>query len=333
MEDSRQPETSRALALGLCAVAAVAALSPFLGGDALDWRRALAGEWPDAEILWNIRATRTLLALVSGGALAAAGVLFQALLRDPLATPYTLGVSSGASLGAVTAIFFGWESVWGLPAVWTAALAGSGAALALVVAIASGGRRLSSFTLLLAGVTLNSVAMALILLLHSLAGFGKSFAIVHWLMGGLGPLSWPKLGAVAAVVAALALWIFSRSRAWNLLIAGEEWAASRGLDPGRLLLAGYIAGSVLTATITAITGPVGFVGLIVPHALRLKLGADHRALLPASLVYGAAFLGLCDIVSRVPVRPAEIPVGVITALIGGPVFILLLRSARRSLWL
>jgi iron complex transport system permease protein len=306
---------------------------PLIGPAPVDLRRAWAGASPDYQILFEARLPRVLLALLAGGALAVAGTLFQALLRDALATPYTLGVSSGASLGAVLAISLGWQELAGLPAVWVAAFAGAGAVLALVVALASEGRRMSSFTLLLAGVTINSICLALILLLQYVAGFAQSIAIVRWLMGGIEAVSYRALAAVAAAVLPVVGYVFWRAREWNLLAVGEEWAAARGVATGRLMLAGYLAGSFIAGSITALTGPIGFVGLIVPHALRLKLGADHRLLIPCSFLAGAPFLALCDTAARTALAPTELPVGVITALLGGPFFIWLLRSRRRSLWL
>jgi len=323
---------ARVLLLALLLVAAVALITPLIGPSNISLAKAFRGEWPDAQMFFGVRWPRTLLALLAGGGLAAAGVLFQALLRDALATPYTLGVSSGASLGAVTAICLGWHSLGGLPALWLASLAGAGLVLLIVLLVAAEGSRMSSFTLLLAGVTINSVVMSLIMLLHNLASVGQSFAIVHWLMGNIDPVDANTLIALALVVlpvtAGLCLW----SRQWNLMAVGEEWAATRGAAPQRLLLAGYIAGSVLTAAITAVTGPIGFVGLVVPHALRLRFGSDHRLLLPLSFLMGAAFLTICDTVAR-SLLAVEIPVSVVTALVGGPFFIALLRSRRRSLWL
>jgi iron complex transport system permease protein len=295
--------------------------------------RALAGLSPDAEIFFYARLPRVLLALVSGGALAIAGTLFQALLRDPLATPYTLGVSSGASLGAVISICLGWQEIAGLPGVWVAAFGGAAVTLAVVLGIASEGRRLSSFTLLLAGITINSICLACILFLQYLADFGQSFAIVRWLLGGIDAVPYPTLAALAAAVLPLCLYLTWKAREWNLLAVGEDWAAARGVSVSRRMLTGYLAGSVLTAAVTALTGPIGFIGLIVPHALRMVLGADHRVLMPCSFFLGAAFLGLCDAVARTVLAPAEVPVGVITAMLGGPFFIWLLRSRRRSLWL
>jgi iron complex transport system permease protein len=203
----------------------------------------------------------------------------------------------------------------------------------VVLGIATEGRRMSSFTLLLAGITINSICLALILFLQNLANFGQSFAIVRWLMGGIEAVDYSSIAWLAALVLPVCGFIFLRARQWNLLAVGEEWAMARGVATSRLLLAGYFAGSLIAGSVTALTGPIGFVGLIVPHALRLRLGADHRLLIPCSFFAGAAFLTVCDTIARTILAPAELPVGVITALAGGPFFIWLLRSRRRSLWL
>jgi iron complex transport system permease protein len=332
--DAVTPRRLRVSILVSAAVMLVAAvIAPLAGSSDLDLAAAFRGVEPHRTIFFNLRLPRVLLGLLTGGALSVAGVVFQALLRDALATPYTLGISSGASLGAVLAICFGVPTVLGLPGVWGAAFIGSVLTLALVLGIASERNRMSSFTLLLAGVTLNSIAMALIMLLHNLATFGQSFAITQWLMGRLDAMDFSTLGWLSALVLGSVVWMFALAPQWNLMAVGEEWAAARGASPARLLLIGSIAGSLLTAAVTALTGPIGFVGLIVPHALRLRLGADHRLLLPCSFFLGAAFLTLCDTLARTMLRPAEIPVGVITALLGGPFFIYLLRGSKRRTWL
>ncbi len=321
------------LVIGLAAVLICALGLPLVGSAEVSLSRAWAGLSPDREIVFGIRLPRVLLGLLAGGALSVAGVLCQALLRDALATPYTLGVSSGASLGAVAAICLGWGEAGEFNGVWVAGFLGAAVTVLAVVSLASDGGRLSSFTLLLAGVTLNSICLALILFLQTISSFGKSLVIVRWLMGGIdtvecGTLLW--LTALLLPVMVAVLW---RARDWNLLAIGEDWAMARGVPAQRMIWSGYFAISVLTGLVTALTGPIGFVGLIVPHALRLKLGADHRVILPASFLYGAAFLALSDTAARMVLAPAEIPVGVLTALLGGPFFILLLRSKRRSTWL
>ena len=323
------------LAVSVTAALAAAALCvlPLVGSAHIDYGRALAGQSPDAEILFYARLPRVLLALMAGGALAVTGALFQALLRDALAEPYTLGVSSGASLGAVVAISAGWGQIAGLPAIWVAALVGAAAVLALVLGVATEGRRMSSFTLLLAGVTINSICLASILFLQYFADFGQSFAIVRWLLGGIDAVEYSTLGWLAVVVVPFAGYVTWKSRDWNLLAVGEEWAAARGVSTQRLMLSGYLAGSLMAGTLTSLTGPIGFVGLIVPHALRLRLGADHRLLIPCAFFLGAAFLAVSDTLARTILAPTEVPVGVITAMMGGPFFIWLLRSKRRSLWL
>ena len=320
------------LGISLLFLLAALLIAPLIGSSDARLLRALAGESPDREIFFYARLPRVLLAALGGGALALAGVIFQALLRDALATPFTLGVSSGASLGAVTAICLGWRLIGAFPAVWATAFAGAALTMFVVVSIASEGRRMSSFTLLLSGVTINSICMALILFLHYSAGFAQSFAIVRWLMGGIESLEYSTLGMLAAGVLAGFGLTLAKANDFNLLAVGEEWAAARGVNLKSLMLFAYVAGSFLTASVTALTGPIGFIGLIVPHALRLAIGADHRLLIPASFCLGGGFLVICDTLARTVLAPTEIPVGVITAMLGGPFFIWLLRSKRGSLW-
>jgi iron complex transport system permease protein len=315
--------TGAAALLALC-------LTPFVGPTHVDLGRAITRQSPDYEVLMYLRFPRVLLAMITGGALALAGAVFQALLRDALATPYTMGVSSGASLGAVAAICFGWRRIGQLPAVWAGALGGAALVLLLVLGIAGLGRRMSSFTLLLAGIAINSMCSAVILFLHSIAGLTQSFSIARWMMGGIDAVEYSTLGWLALVVMPAVAVVLWRGPDWNLMAVGEEWAAARGVSVNGLLLTGFVAGALLTAPVTAITGPIGFVGLIVPHGLRLGIGADHRILMPCSFLAGAAMLAVCDAVARVVLAPADIPVGIVTALLGGPFFIWLLRSRWRG---
>ena len=321
-----------AVGVSLTLFVVMTALMPLIGSSDATLARAWAGESPDKEILFQVRLPRVLLAGLAGGALALAGVLFQALLRDNLATPFTLGVQSGAALGAVVAICLGWRMFGIFPAVWVTGFAGAAITIAVVVSIAQQGRRMSSFTLLLTGVTINSICMAAILFLHYSAGFTQSFAIVRWLMGGIDSMEYGTLGILAVVVIGGLATVIAKSNELNLLSVGEDWAATRGVSLGSLMLMCYLLGSLLTASITSLTGPIGFIGLIVPHALRLVLGADHRVLVPTSFFAGGAFLMVCDTIARTAMAPTEIPVGVMTAMLGGPFFIWLLRSNRGSLW-
>jgi iron complex transport system permease protein len=314
-----------ALLLVVCFLAAV-----FIGSRTLDLYRALRGLPPDYEILFSLRLPRALLAIYAGGALGLSGVLFQALLRNPLADPYTLGVSGGASLGAVVAISLGLRSVAALPAVSACACIGAAVVLMLIVIASSAGGQMSSVSLLLAGVTVNSICLAIIVFISSLLTVLQSFAVTHWLMGGLDAPDYMTLLLLTAVLLPVSALVFFFGRQWNVLAMGEAWAATHGVSPHRLLLLGCVAGSLLTGIVTALTGPIGFVGLVIPHAVRLWVGADHRVLAPCSFLIAAAFLALSDVLSRTLLAPVEIPVGVITAALGGPVFIWMLRSHRST---
>ena len=218
--------------------AAAAFILPFVGPTALDMRLVWARQDPDWSILTNLRVSRTLLGLLAGGALALAGSLFQSMLRDALATPYTLGVSSGASLGAVIAIAFGWDAVAGIAGVWAGALAGAGVILFLVIGAATRDGQLSATGLLLAGIAINSVCGALILLVHGLTGMSQSFAISRWLIGGLDATSFSTLATYAAGVGLVGVAVIRQARQWNLISVGESWAATRGADVTRSLTTG-----------------------------------------------------------------------------------------------
>jgi iron complex transport system permease protein len=314
--------------VGAClAIFCIAALAlPWIGPGRLSVRDTFRSGSLDSQIFLQLRVTRTLLALFAGGALSLGGALFQALLRDALATPYTLGVSTGASLGAVATISFGWSVIWGVPAIWIGALIGAFSVLVLVMAFVSTRRRVSAFGLLLTGIAVNSVCSALILLLYSLAGVAHSFSISRWLIGSIDATSFGSLGVFAAVVLATATFVIAQARSWNLVSVDEQWAASRGVSVRSLLISGYISGSVLTAGAIALTGPIGFVGLIVPHMVRARLSSDHRTLMPCAFLLGGVLLAFCDAVGRVVLSPAEVPAGVILALLGGPYLVWLVRE-------
>jgi iron complex transport system permease protein len=310
-----------------CAVAfALAAVTlPLIGPAPLDPARIWAREEPDWSILIHLRLSRTLLGLFGGAALGLAGSLFQSMLREALATPYTLGVSTGASLGAVAALAMGWHLVAGVSAVWFGALAGAALVLVIVVGVAAPNRNVSVFGLLLAGIACNSVCAALILLIHGLAGMSESFAIARWLIGSLDAVDYLPLTIYIGTVVALALAIVHRARQWNLLSVSEAWAATRGTPVTRLLFGGYASGSILAATTVALTGPIGFIGLVVPHLVRTRVGVDDRVVMPCAFLMGGVLLAACDALGRVVLAPAEVPAGAITALIGGPYLVWLIR--------
>jgi ABC-type Fe3+-siderophore transport system permease subunit len=317
-------------AFGLLAAAALVC-APLVGSTSISLRRAFDTSIPfadnaDAQILFVARLPRTLAGALVGASLAAAGVVFQGLLRNPLATPFTLGVSAGAALGAMLAITLGWTFGWvGLPAVPAASFIGSLAAVAIVYSLARARHRgLSTSVLLLAGVTLNAFFSALILFVQYFADFAETYRTLRWLMGDLDLSAYTPL-VTAAPLVVVAFGVFAwLARPLNLLSLGADSAETRGVDVVRVQRAAFFSASLATGAAVSVGGPIGFIGIIVPHLVRLMVGADHRVVLPSSALFGAAFLVACDIVARSLLAPVEIPVGVITALIGGPFFLWLL---------
>jgi len=313
-------------------LAAVLLIAPLIGDQGLSLRGILSSGSTERDILVLVRLPRILFGALVGGALAVAGVLFQALLRNSLATPFTLGISSGSSLGAVIAIWLGLDVAFlGLPVILFA-FAGALLTVVLVFFIARSSGGLPTFTLLLAGVTLNFIFGALVLFFHYSSNFAQSYMMTTWMMGSLNVVGYtPWVVAVPMVMLAFAI-VMVMSSKLNLLAAGEDWASTRGVNVHRLKMSSYFIGSILTGAVTAFSGPIGFVGLVVPHTLRMIAGPDHRILVPGSFFLGAAFLVLCDTAARTLLSPTELPVGVITALLGGPFFIALLKRKPGELW-
>lgn len=303
-----------------------AVVLPFIGPSPLDLSAVWHRQEPDWSILTQLRLSRTLLGLFAGGALALAGSLFQSMLRDALATPYTLGVSTGASLGAVLAIAANVHTSMGVAGIWAGAAAGSALVLIVVMGAARKERQVSVSGLLLAGIAINSVCGALILLVHGLSGVSKSFTISRWLVGSLDAIEFPTLAIYVAIVLITSVVVIGDARRWNLLSVGEQWAATRGARVNQSLVRGYVAGSVLAAATVALAGPIGFVGLVVPHLLRSRVGGDDRIVMPCAFLIGGALLASCDALGRVLLAPAEIPAGAITAFIGGPHLIWMVRQ-------
>lgn len=315
------------LVLGAGMAAAVIG-APFIGSTPISFARVFSTSVPfqdnlDGQIFFLARLPRALAAALVGGSLAAAGVVFQALLRNPLADPYTLGVAGGAAFGAVVAIGFG--AMLPFAGVASASLAGACLAVGVVYALASARHAgLSTTVLLLAGVTLNAFFYALILFVQYLSNFAQVFRAVRWLMGDLEVAGYgPILSALPFIVMALGAFMWL-ARPLNLLTLGPEAAEARGANVVVAQRVAFLSASLATGAAVSVGGPIGFVGIIVPHLVRLLVGADHRLVLPASVFFGAGFLVICDVIARTAIAPMELPVGVITAMLGGPFFLWLL---------
>jgi iron complex transport system permease protein len=327
---------SRAAVVAALLAAAVfsAVLGLLVGGSALGMGEALGaltggGGETARSIVWDLRAPRVALGFLVGGALAVSGAALQALVRNPLADPYLLGLSGGASLGAVVAIAAGVASVWAMP---LAAFLGALLTIAAVyrLALVAGGR-LDSRVLLLAGVVVGAFAGALTSGILSVTESVRVRSAMLWLLGGLGGVGWAGVAALAAY-SVPALFVLAReARSLNLLALGDEPAQHLGADVARTRRRVYVAASLLTAAAVAAAGIIGFVGLAIPHLIRMVRGQDYRGLLPSSFVLGGSFLVLADAGARTVFAPLELPVGVITAVVGVPLFaVLLRRTAARS---
>jgi iron complex transport system permease protein len=282
-----------------------------------------------ATVVLGLRLPRVLLGALAGASLAVAGAAFQALTRNPLADPAVLGVAGGAALGAVLGQLAGLGgTLLAAAGLAAAAFAGAVVAAAAVYLIAASGGRLPIETLLLAGVITGLFFSAVITLVVSLLDFAQLGGILHWLMGSLGAVGYRPVAVMAVGAAAGTATIYAQARALNVLALGEESALQLGVDAERVKRIVFVAAALLTGVVVAHTGPIGFVGLIVPHAVRLAVGADNRVLIPVAAGAGATFLVVADTVARAVLQPAELPVGVITALCGAPFFVYLLRTRR-----
>ncbi|HET6280892.1 MAG TPA: iron ABC transporter permease [Polyangia bacterium] len=325
----------RALAAVLVCAALVCvavALGTFLGsarippGDVLAALLRRSGGWQET-VVWSIRLPRALLGLMVGGGLALAGATLQGLFRNPLADPGILGVSSGASLGAVLVITLGLSAhaVWLLP---VAAFAGAvlTALLVFVIAARRGRGRIFTGTLLLVGIAVSALNVSLVTFVLSLSldNYEVGRQVMYWLLGGLEGRTWDHvlLGAPAVVVGAAV--VIAHARSLDALLLGEIGAQSVGVDLPRVRLILTVATSLIVGASVAVAGPVGFVGLLIPHIVRLAVGPGHRVLMPLSFFLGGVFVSFADLVARTVLAPGEIPVGVVTAAVGAPIFLALL---------
>ena len=308
-----------------------------LGQAWYEWRANLPlSEAPTLSILLLQRLPRTLAALISGAGLALAGCAFQALLRNPLATPYTLGVASAGALGAWTAFILmdaGWflGGLFGIPAVQVGAFLFAAVDVLIVYMVAARGPRTSPAVLLLAGVTMGMLANSGIMLSRYLAQPDRLVVMDRWLMGGVDVLGYKPILTLLIGVVPCSLLLLAQAAKFDQFGFGEELAEGRGVHVGRLQFITFFAGSLMTAIIVSEVGPIGFVGLIIPHSVRTITGTRHRLLMPVSLLTGGAFLCCCDIAAR-RILPGETPIGIITTLIGAPFFLYLLLRRRFTDW-
>jgi len=341
--------TGRRLAFALAVSAAIAIvvflLCPLVGmnmerelglldpGEVL--RGAFGPDTPASRIFFLARLPRILAAALVGAGLAAAGCAFQAALRNPLAEPYTLGISSGSALFAVIAIRFGLDqSVLGSSAVGLFALTGAAVTVYAVWRLGRVGASLPPATLLLAGITIATISAAATMLVQYTSDFAEIGRIVRWMMGGLDWIRYAELARTTVLIGAGMVVLLYLARDLNALSAGADAAASVGVDPRRSIPLAFAVGSLIVGAAISIAGPIGFIGLMVPHAMRGIVGPDHRVLLPASMLMGGATLAVCDTIARVVLFPSQLPVGVVTALLGGPFFLYLLvrEKGRGRLW-
>jgi len=313
-----------------------------LGPVPLDLSRAfenLFAPEPNAEILFRTRLPRVLLGIAIGGGMAACGVVLQALLRNPLACPQMLGVSGGASLGGILGLIF--FPNWILPIgggllgeiswVPLAAFLGALLSMVLVYRFSLFHGRLHPYHLLLAGVIFNSFIAAIIMFLNSIVDFYQAQSLLFWLMGSLSTRAYLTVAFIWIYVLLGFLWLWAKGLSLNLITLGEETAMQLGVEIGSVQRQIFVASSLMIGAMVSVSGMIGFVGLMIPHVMRLIVGSDHRLLLPASFLAGGIFLGWADTLARLLLAPAEVPVGIITAFFGGPFFLFLLyREGRKK---
>ena len=318
-----------AVLLVILAVSIWAGLSA--GAAGAGWRvvfKILTGDEAGllGDIIWRLRLPRVMLSALVGATLSLGGLVFQALLRNPLAEPYILGVSGGSAIGAIIGIIMGLAR---FPGVWATAFAGSMVTLAVLFLMASGRSMSRSHSLLLSGVMVNAFCSAVIMFLVSMAQDNRLHNILFWLMGDLSAATSDKVLGLGATVLPCFVIIFFHSQSMNLMTLGSDMARSMGVNIKSTTALLLVVTSLMVSATVSYCGLVGFVGLVTPHLLRMLLGPDHRLLTSACVLGGASFMVICDILARILPAQGEIPVGVITALIGAPLFIFLLRKSQR----
>ncbi|MBN1163286.1 MAG: iron ABC transporter permease [Candidatus Krumholzibacteriota bacterium] len=303
--------------------------APFVGMEKISPGAVLRGQVDEikADIFWRIRIPRVTAAFCAGAALALSGMAFQAMFRNPLATPFTLGVSSGAAFGATLYLVTGMGfSLLFISGQSLSALAWAVISILLVYGLTRARKGFSTATMLIAGVAVNFFFSSVILFMQYISDFTNSFRIIRWLMGGFEIAGFRSVFSLLPFVLIGGIIVFAHVNELNLMTAGEDIALSRGVNVKRTRTLLFFATSMMVGGVVSLCGPIAFIGMMAPHICRLIVGSNHRYLSPASFIFGGAFLVFCDTWSRTLIAPAEIPVGVITSLLGGPFFLGLLLS-------
>jgi len=315
------------VAVAIVGVAVFVALST--GYQPIDWA-ALQTDETARTIFFRLRVPRVALGLLVGGSLAGVGAALQALFRNPLAEPFTLGVSGGGALGASIAIALGFgASIGGIPLVFVFAFGGALCFVAIVYRLASSGTVVMPGALLLAGVVLNLIAGAGVLMIQFVTDYTRALQILRWMVGSLDVIGMDLVWRMLLFLVPGLLLLLGATRDLNLIAMDEEAASALGVNVRGVERMIYGASSLIVGVSVAVAGPIGFVGLIVPHAVRLLFGEDLRIVIPCSILLGAAFLVLADALARSLLGASELPVGAITALVGGPLFLILLSRRKR----
>jgi len=318
--------------------AACVAIAPLFGSQHVDLSKALDFSIPAYEnqgraILFTTRIPRIMLAFVAGGSLALSGAVMQALLRNPLASPFTLGVASGGTLGAAIVLLAGGTmlGIFTVSGTVAGAFVMSLLTLLLVWALANNRGRITTGTLLLAGVSINFFFGAIVLLLQYTSDFEQNFALIRWMMGSLDAVGYDSVNGIFPVLVLSIIVLFFYARIFNVMALGDEAAETSGISTNTVKIVCFAISGLLAGAAVSQVGPIGFVGLIVPHAVRMISGPDYRLVLPASVLAGGGFLVLCDLLSRTVMAPTELPPGIITAMLGAPFFLWLLKSKAREI--
>jgi iron complex transport system permease protein len=327
---------STSLWITAAATGVAALVLPWVGAERIDAMAALRGlgasgaASPDAMILWSQRIPRVLLALIVGGGLATSGAALQVLFRNPLAEPWTLGIAGGAALGAFTAHLFPALRIWvgPLSSVQALALLGAAAVLAFMLAVCRRPRGPGVHVLLLGGITISILCSGLVAMMVYFVSPFEFMSLHRWMTGGLDVLGYRDLGALALLAGPGLALLFSQMREYNHLALGTEVAMGHGVDTQRVLRRTVLGVGLVTAGVVSLAGPIGFVGMLVPHAARALAGTDHRRMLPVSFLLGGTVLAVCDAVGRTVLAPTELPVGIVTAVCGAPLFLAVLFRRR-----